>query len=94
MKNLNFSAAAKKTGANLEQTHHVSSSSLLQGILPKNTVSCQLINLTLMSSLQTTLSPRRPKKRTRSSLSKNKKVGAEEEEEEWVLVQFLGDGSL
>jgi hypothetical protein len=40
MRNLNFSAGAKK----LEQTHHVSSSSLLHGILPKNTVSCELIN--------------------------------------------------
>jgi hypothetical protein len=39
-----FQCRSKKTGANLEQTHHVSSSSLLHAILPKNTVSCQLIN--------------------------------------------------
>jgi hypothetical protein len=78
-----FQCCSKKTGANLEQTHYVSSSTLLHGILPKNTVSYKLCP------------PRPPQKnRTRSSLSKNKKVGAEEEEEEWVLVQFLGKGSL
>jgi hypothetical protein len=39
-----FQCRSKKTGANLEQTQHVSSSSLLHAILAQNTVSCQLIN--------------------------------------------------
>jgi len=39
-----FQCRSKKTGANLEQTQHVSPSSLLHAILAQNTVSCQLIN--------------------------------------------------
>jgi hypothetical protein len=39
-----FQCRSKKTGANLEQIQHVSSSSLLHAILAQNTVSCQLIN--------------------------------------------------
>jgi hypothetical protein len=68
MRNLNFSAGAKK----LEQTHHVSSSSLLHGILPKNTVSSQLINFNFDEFFTNYSPPQARKKNQKLSLQKQK----------------------